>query len=82
MNNIKISSYILHHTLPPCDHNIPPSADNNSQMTLGVMHDQRFIINIAICHKDPHRNCFCGIFYNTSCFMMVDHSTVQHNFFD
>ena len=39
------------------------------------MHDQRFIINIVICHTQE-------IFDNTSYFMMVDHSTVQHHFYD
>ena len=50
-----MSSYILHHTLQPCGHNIPLSAVDNSRKTLGVMHDQKFIIDIVICHKDPHK---------------------------
>ena len=50
-----MSSYILHQTLQPCDHNIPLSADDSSKMTLGVIQDQRFIINIVFCHKDSHK---------------------------
>ena len=50
-----ISGYTLHHILQTCDHNFPLSADDNLKMTLGVMYDQRFIINIVICHKDPHK---------------------------
>ena len=76
---IPISSYIWHHTLQPCDHNIPLSADYNSKMTLWVIHDQRFIINIVICHEDPHKRykLFVVAFFNNAiCFMMVDHSTV------
>ena len=41
------------------------------KMTLGVMHYQRFIINIVICHKDPHKRLklfvvafFTNLFYD------------------
>ena len=81
---IPISSYILHHTLQPCDHNIPLSADDNLKMTLGVRNRQRFIINIVICHKNPHNTLklfVVAFFDNTGCFMMVDYSTVQHHFY-
>ena len=56
---VPISSYILHHTPQPCDNYIPLSADDNSKMTLGVMHDQRFIINIVICQKTHTRDRNC-----------------------
>ena len=69
------------HILQPYDHNIPLSADDNQKMTLGVMHYQRFIINIVICHKDPHKRLklFVVAFFDNTCFMMVDHSEVLNH---
>ena len=49
------SGNIFHHILQLCDNNIPLSADV-LKMTLRVMYGQRFIINIVICHKDPHKS--------------------------
>ena len=45
----------FHHILQPCDHDFPLSGADIIKITLGVMYDQRFIINIVICHKDLHR---------------------------
>ena len=48
------------------------------------MHDQSFVIIIVIYHKDPRKRYIllvAAFFDNTSCFMMVDHSTVQHHFY-
>ena len=45
---------IFHHILQSCDRNFPQHRADIIKMTLGVMYDQRFIINIVICHKDPH----------------------------
>ena len=51
---ILIANNIFHHIRQPCEHNIPLSVADISKMTLGVVYDQRFIINIIICYKDPH----------------------------
>ena len=69
-------SIILKDIEQPCNHNIPLSAADILKMTLGVMYDQRFIINIGICHNDPHKS-----FDSTSCFKIVDYLTIQYQFY-
>ena len=46
---------IFHLILLPCDDNFPLPGADIIKMTLGVMYDQIFIINIVICHAVPHR---------------------------
>ena len=45
----------FHHILQSCDHNLPLSAAGILKITLGVMYDQRLIINNVIYHKDSHK---------------------------
>ena len=47
---------IFHHILQSGDLNIPLPGADIIKITLGVMYDQRFIINIVICHTG-FRNC-------------------------
>ena len=74
---ISISNNIFHHILQPCDHNFPLPGADIITMTLGVMYDQRFIINIVICHKDLHR---ISKLFVVAFWQIVDNSTVQHHF--
>ena len=51
-----MSSNTFQHILQSFDNDIPLYAADILKLTLWAIYDQRFIINITVCHKDPHKS--------------------------